>query len=348
MPPSRRSPTTINDVAEHAGVSAATVSRVVNDSGKTATATRERVLAAIEELGYRPNRTAKSLAQGATQTIAVAVPTFTTPFHNELLKGVRFRLEHLNIDLLLCDLEWEDPEGSLLTFLERGAMDGLLAAGLPVDSKVGEELRTMGRPAVLVGTQWEDLDSFYWDETAGARMATEHLVDQGHTRIGIITSHHENPVRNARIRGYEEALSDAGITPRDAWLATGRTEKHAGFSEESGYEAMQALLEADPEVSAVFVCSDVQAIGAWQALRHAGLDVPDDVALVGYDDIKVSRFIGLSSVSQKMHDIGEAAADLLLRRLDGAGDDTPVSQLVTPELRVRRSSTRPGKNGAAQ
>jgi len=338
MPASRRSTTTIHDVAERAGVSAATVSRVVNDSGQTADTTRERVLSAIAELEYRPNRTAKSLAQGATQTIAVAVPTFTTPFHNELLKGVRFRLEHLDIDLLLCDLEWEDPEASLLTFLERGAMDGLLAAGLPADSEIGDELRTMGCPVVLTGTQWDGLDSFYWDETAGARMATEHLLDQGHSRIGIITSHHENPVRNARIRGYEEALSDAGITPRDAWIATGQTEKHAGFSEESGSEAMQTLLEADEDISAVFVCSDVQAIGAWQALRHAGLDVPGDVALVGYDDIKVSRFIGLSSVSQKMHDIGEAAADLLLHRLDGTADNAPVSRLVTPELQVRRSS----------
>jgi LacI family transcriptional regulator len=269
----------------------------------------------------------------------VAVPTFTTPFHNELLKGIRYRLESLNIDLLLCDLAWEDPEASLRTFLERGAMDGLLAAGLSVDSEIGAELRTMGRPAVLLGTRWEALDSFYWDETAGAHVATEHLLEQGHTRIGMITTHHENPIRNARIRGYEEALRDAGIAPRDAWLATGQTEKHAGFSEESGYEAMQALLDAAPDVTAVFASSDVQAIGAWQALRHAGLDVPGDVALVGYDDVKVSRFIGLSTVSQKMHDIGEAAVDLLLRRLDGTADAAPVSRLVTPELRVRRSST---------
>ena len=339
MPPSPRSTATINDVAKRAGVSAATVSRVVNDSGQTAEATRKRVLTAIEELEYRPNRTAKSLAQGATQTIAVAVPTFTTPFHNELLKGVRFRLERLDIDLLLCDLEWEDPEASLLTFLERGAMDGLLAAGLPVDSLVGEELRSLGRPAVLMGTRWNDLDSFYWDETAGARMATEHLLDQGHSRIGMITTHHESPIRDARIRGYKGALRDAGIEPKEAWVTTGQTEKHAGFSEESGYEAMEALLETGSDVTAVFASSDVQAIGAWQALRHAGLDVPGDVALVGYDDIKVSRFIGLSTISQKMHDIGEAAADLLLRRLDGTADDAaPVSRLVTPELQVRRSS----------
>lgn len=338
MPSTRQSTSTIHDVADRAGVSAATVSRVVNDTGQTADATRERVLSAIEELEYRPDRTAKSLAQGATRTIAVAVPTFTTPFHNELLKGVRSRLEDLDADLLLCDLEWEDPEASLRSFLERGVMDGLLAAGLPVGSTIGEELRTLGRPVVLVGSQWDDLDSFYWDETGGARMATEHLLDQGHTRIGLITTHHGSPIRDARIRGYETALETAGIPPQDDWLATGQTEKHAGFSEESGYEAMQTLLDRAPDVTAVFASSDVQAIGAWQALRHRGLSVPEDVAIVGYDDVKVSRFIGLSTISQKMHDIGEATADLLLRRLQGTETSDPVSRLVSPELQIRASS----------
>jgi LacI family transcriptional regulator len=342
MPSPRQSTSTIQDVANRAGVSAATVSRVVNDTGQTAEATRERVLEAIEELEYRPNRTAKSLAQGMTRTIAVAVPTFTTPFHNELLKGVRSQLKDLDADLLLCDLEWEAPEASLLNFLERGAMDGLLAAGLPVEGNVGEELRALGRPTVMVGNQWDNLDAFHWDQTAGARMATEHLLDQGHTRIGMITTHHESPIRNARIQGYHDALQEAGIEPKENWLATGRTEKHAGFSEESGYEAMQTLLDEAANVTAVFASSDVQAIGAWQALRQEGLSVPDDVALVGYDDVKVSRFIGLSTVSQKMHDIGEAAADLLLHRLRGDGTPEPVSRLVTPELQIRASSVRNG------
>lgn len=330
--------TTIHDVADRAGVSPATVSRVVNETGQTADDTRERVLEAVKELGYRPNRTAKSLSQGITQTIAVAVPTFTTPFHNELLKGVRDRLNEVDTDLLLCDLEWAAPEASLVKFLERGAIDGLLAAGLPVSDSLGRELQKLGGPAILIGTQWNDIDSFYWDETTGAWMATEHLVDRGHSRIGMITTHRESPIRNARIEGYRDALAAAGIQSRDEWIATGYTEKHAGFSEESGYEAMQSLLRADPDVTAVFASSDVQAIGAWQALRHEGLHVPDDVAIVGYDDVKISRFIGLSSVAQNMHDIGERATDLLLRRLNGTGPSDVFSRLVTPELVVRDSS----------
>ena len=338
--PSSSKNTTIQDVADYAGVSPATVSRVVNETGETADATRERVLDAIEALRYRPSRTAKSLSEGSTQTIAVAVPTFTTPFHNELLKGVRSRLKAVDTDLLLCDLEWADPEASLLNFLDRGAMDGLLAAGLPVSDALGAELEKLGGPTVLIGNRWQNIDSFHWDETSGARIATEHLIEQGHTRIGLITTHREGAIRDARIQGYRNALQNADITPQDDWLAVGHTEKHAGFSEESGFEAMQTLLDAGTDVTAVFASSDVQAIGAWQALRREGLSVPDDFALVGYDDIKVSRFIGLSSVAQNMHDIGSRATDLLLRRLQGVGPSQVFSQLVTPELVVRNSSAR--------
>ncbi len=329
---------TIHDVAERAGVSPATVSRVVNETGETADATRKRVLEAVEELRYRPSRTAKSLSEGSTQTIAVAVPTFTTPFHNELLKGVRDRLKDFNTDLLLCDLEWADPETSLLDFLDRGAMDGLLAAGLSMTEGMANEVQKLGGPTVLIGTRWKDFDSFYWDETTGAQMATEHLIDQGHTRIGMLTTHRESPIRSARVRGYRDALSAAGIQPKDEWVAEGNTEKHAGFSEESGFEAMEALLERDSSVTAVFASSDVQAIGAWQALRQQGLDVPGDVAIVGYDDIKVSRFIGLTSVAQNMHDIGARATDLLMRRLERTGPVDLLSEAVTPELVVRDSS----------
>lgn len=332
------SSTTIHDVAERAGVSPATVSRVVNETGETADATRKRVLEAVEELRYRPSRTAKSLSEGSTQTIAVAVPTFTTPFHNELLKGVRARLKEFNTDLLLCDLEWADPEASLLDFLDRGAMDGLLAVGLSMTETVANEVEKLGGPTILIGTRWQNFDSFYWDETTGAQMATEHLIEQGHTRIGMLTTHRESPIRSARVRGYKDALSAADIQPQDGWIAEGNTEKHAGFSEESGYEAMEALLERDDSITAVFATSDVQAIGAWQALRQRGLNVPDDVAIVGYDDIKVSRFIGLTSVAQNMHDIGERATDLLMRRLQKTGPVEILSEIVTPELVVRDSS----------
>lgn len=330
---------TIYDVADRAGVAISTVSRVLNNSSDVSDKTRASVLEAIEELQFRPSRTAKSLAQQSTRTIAVAVPTFTTPFHNELLKGVRSRLKDIDIDLLLCDLKWAAPEATLMNFLNRGAMDGLLLTGLAITDSVRDELVRLGAPVILVGSRCDDLDSFYWDETSGSKLAVQHLIEQGHERIGLITTHHESEFRDARIQGYREALQEAGLSAPDEWIAVGHTEKHAGFSEESGYEAMQELLEVDPPLTAIFASSDVQAIGAWQAIRHSDMEVPDDFALVGYDDIKVSRFIGLSSIAQNMHDVGERAADRLLSRINSSSlPDEFVSELITPELIVRKSS----------
>jgi LacI family transcriptional regulator len=208
-----------------------------------------------------------------------------------------------------------------------------------VDEDIAEELQTLGAPVVLIGTQWDDMDSFYWDEKPGAEMAVKHLIDQGHTEIAMITTpHDDNRLRNARVRGYRAALEEAGLSFDPDRIAQGETTKHDGFSEESGYEAMQVLLDEHPEVTAVFASSDVQAIGAWQAIRHADKDVPGDIALVGYDDIKISRFIGLSSVAQNMHDVGEEATNVLLQRLRRSNAGRSMSKLIRPSLKVRVSS----------
>jgi LacI family transcriptional regulator len=328
---------TIYDVADHADVAISTVSRVLNDSPNVAVATRERVMASIRELQFRPDRTARSLAQRTNRTLAVAVPTFTTPFHNELLKGVRAQLDLSDVDLMLCDLDWEAPKETLMHFLSRGTLDGLLVAGLPMDEGMADELALLGAPVVLVGSSWPSIDSLYWEEERGARLAAQHLIDRGHERIGVVTTPHANRTRDARIRGYREALEAAGLPFDTSLIAYGKTKKHDGFSEEAGYEAMQDLLQLDTPVTAVFASSDVQAIGAWQALREAGGTVPDDCAIVGYDDIKVSRFIGLTSVAQNMHEVGEDATTLLLQRIAGKNDE-PVSRLIHPELKVRPSS----------
>ncbi|PSQ82458.1 MAG: LacI family transcriptional regulator [Bacteroidetes bacterium QS_1_63_11] len=306
---------TIYDVADHAGVAISTVSRVLNDSDDVADATRERVADAIQELQFRPNRTAKSLAQHSTRTISVALPTFTTPFHNELLKGVRDRLDDEDVDLLLCDLEWEAPKRTLRHFLEGGAMDGLLLVGVPMDEEIADELRMLGVPVILIGARAEGFDSFYWEDESGAKLGVEHLIEQGYRKIGMITTPHANRIRNERIAGYRQALEEAGIEFNPDLVAHGHTSKHDGFSEESGYEAMQDLISIDQTV------------------------VPDDFAFVGYDDIKVSRFIGLTSVAQNMYGVGNETTDLLLSRLNKSGPEQHVTRLVEPQLNVRKSST---------
>lgn len=329
---------TIYDVAQLAGVAISTVSRVLNNSADVSEPTRARVLRAIEELQFRPDRTAKMLAHRQVYTLAVATPTFTSPFHNELLKGIRMRLRDQEVDLLLCDLGSSEQHQRLLSFLKRGTVDGLLLVGVPVDGRLVQELKALRAPVILIGAQHEEFDSFFWDDVLGASVAVEHLISLGHRRIGLIAAKAQSPVQAARIEGYRTALERAGIPMDPSLVTSGQTEKHGGFSEEAGYEAMVQLLEVQPRVSAVFASSDVQALGAWKALRDTGLRVPEDIALVGYDDIKTSHYIGLTSVDQGMHRVGEEATDLLLKRIENEEVTTRASHRIIPRLKVRESS----------
>lgn len=334
--PQDKSKVTIYDVADRAGVAISTVSRVLNNSTDVSEPTRARVLKAIEDLQFRPDRTAKSLAQKQSKSFAVAIPTFTMPFHTELLKGIRFRLRNHDIDLLLCDLGSTSPNQTLLNFLKRGAVDGLLLVGVPIEERIAQELRALHAPVVLIGTQHKDFDSFFWDDLAGGAAAIDHLIELGHERIAIITSHTPSHVQDERVRGAQEALEKAGL--ETGLIFTGQTEKHAGFSEEAGYEAMESILEVRPPVTAAFAMSDVQAIGACKAARDAGKHVPDDIAIVGYDDIKTSYYIGLSTVDQRMHWVGEEATELLLDRMQDDQVEPPLSRRIVPELVGRGSS----------
>jgi LacI family transcriptional regulator len=329
---------TIYDVARRAGVAISTVSRVLNNSPDVSDRTRIRVERAIEDLNYRPDRTAKSLAQQERQMLAVALPSFTSPFHNELLKGIRSALRKTQLDLLLSDLGSKLRENSLFSFLQRGAVGGLLLAGVQIDERIATELKALQSPVVLIGGQWPAFDGFMWDETAGAQQAVSHLLSLGHRRIGMIRIQRDSRNQVLRITGYQSALRDAGIEFDPSLIVSGETEKHAGFSEEAGYEAMNKLLAADPDLTAVFASSDVQAIGAWAAITESGRRVPEDIALVGYDDIKTSRYIGLSSIDQSMQKIGENATELLLSRLSGSNKEPARTTIIKPVLRVRRSS----------
>ncbi len=329
---------TIYDVAERARVAISTVSRVLNNSDDVSPKTRALVQQAVAELDYRPDRTARALAKQATQALAVAIPSFTTPFHTALLKGVRQCLADEEIDLLLCDLGSSDRRQVLINFLHRGAVDGLLLVGVQMDDILLQELNTLQAPVVLVGRPSEYFDSYWWDNFSGAQAATTHLIEQGHQRIGLIKSHLRPLDEDTRFQGYKAALEQAGLPFDMSLVVTGETDKHRGYSEETGVEGMEKLLQLDPPVTAVFACSDVQAVGAWRTIIDAGKKVPDDFALVGYDNLKSSHYIDLTSVNQRMQAIGQEAAQMLLDRIQGRKSGEPESNLIKPELIVRRSS----------
>lgn len=329
---------TIYDVADHAGVAISTVSRVLNQSPEVADSTRVRVERAIADLQYRPDRTARSLAHQEYNSLAVALPSFTAPFQNELLKGIRTALKDRGLDLLICDLGSTHAEGALKQFLRRGAVRGLLLCGLPVTESIRTELLTMHSPTVLIGHGADGFDGYKWDDVAGAKEAVSHLVDQGHTRIAMIRASADGTLQRDRIQGYRLALEAAGLPVDERCILSGSIDKHGGFSEEDGYDAMTRILDTLPDVTAVFASSDVQAIGALAALVDRGRVAPDDIALVGYDDIKTSRYIGLSSVDQSMQQIGLSATERLLNRIGGHENGPVKTEVVSPILRIRRTS----------
>lgn len=328
---------TIYDVASEAGVAISTVSRVLNGSSEVSEATREKVQAAIEKLKFRPQRTARTLAQQQTHSLAVAMPSFTSLFFVEVLKGVKDELRMHDIDLLLCNLGSTAPYQTLGRFLNRGAVDALMLISLPVDDELESELSKLHAPIVLVGSRRDAFDSYYWDEVTGAERALSHLAGQGHERIGFIAAHPWDHNVESRIHGYRRGLEAAGLPFDPALVVTGETTKHAGFSEEAGFEAMQKLMKLDEPVTAICASSDVQAFGAWAALRDAGKRVPQDVALVGYDNLKLSRFLELSTVDQQMYNVGRRATQRLLQRMR-AGTEERISESIQPELIVRASS----------
>lgn len=337
--PERSERATIYDVARHAGVAISTVSRVLNDADDVSDETRRRVLAVVDRLQYRPHRTARSLAQKQLSTLAVAVPTFTMPIFTELLKGVQAELRHHQIDLLLCDLGSSAMGRTLRRFMDRGAVDGLLLAGMEIDDEVAHDLETLGAHVVLVGSRTDPFDSFWWDDAAGTRQAVTYLAGEGHRTIGMVTSGEENTFGSAaRLRGYREALEAAGIPYEDRLVRQGTTRKHMGSSEEAGYEAMEAILADHPSVTAVFADSDVLAIGAWKAAQDRGYDVPGALSIVGYENIKVSRYIGLTTVDLGMQEVGREATELLVRRMKAQAQEATVSHRIEPQLVVRRTS----------
>jgi len=345
-PATDRSKVTIYDVAEAAGVAISTVSRVLNESPEVSDATRARVQAAIDALRFKPDRLAKQLAKPGATTLAVALPSATSLFYVEILKGVKDTLSKDDIDLLLADLGSTSPVQTLHRFLDRGAVDGLLLAALPVDRKLADALQRMRAPVVLIGTHHPDFDSLTWDDVAGATAAVEHLIELGHRRIGMIAAHPWSYTAEVRLSGYRAALESAGL-PFDPKLITpGDTLKHAGFSEEAGGEAMRKLLSLPDPPTAVFASADVQAYGAWAAARDAGLVVPRDLSIVGYDDLKLSRYLGLTTVAQRMQEMGRLAVERLLTKMrqDTDGD---MIHTITPELIVRNSTAPPRAPGTS-
>lgn len=323
---------TIEDVAAHSGVSVATVSRAMRGLPNVSPGTRDRVLASIRQLEYRPDPNASRLAAGRSRTVAVAASSIQLWYTAQVVAGVEAVLGAEGLDLLLLTL----GDGTAAPIVRGAARraDAIVILDVIPDEFESAALTAMRVPWALVGGRAPGGTNVWIDNEAGAGLAVDHLVSLGHRRIGLIgggPTRVHSPTPEQRRYGFRRALATAGIE-LDPHL-----EVDGGFSIEGGREAMGLLLDRNDPPTAVFAMSDEMAFGAIGAARRRGLRVPEDVAVVGFDDHEVSAVIGLTTVRQDPQAMGAAAARGLISILE-QGDLSPVEREFDLTLVVRSST----------
>ncbi len=331
---------TLEAVARRAGVSRATVSRAINGGVRVSPRARQAIERAIAELGYIPNRAARSLVTRRTDSVALVVPEtgrklVGDPFLTGALQGVTKGLAGTEFQLVLVIAQEAGDTARLLRYLRAGHVDGALVMSHHLEDHLPTELSKIGMRCVFLGRPLEpgDVQVPYVDvdNVGGARSATEHLIARGAKRIGTIAGPADMPAGVDRLQGWREALQAAGL-PHDA-VATG------DFTAESGASAMRTLLQRWPDLDAVFVASDLMATGAMNVLRESDRAIPDDVAVLGFDDsmLAPATVPPLTTVHQPVEQLGQRMAELLLAQLRGEAV-APGGEILPTELVIRASA----------
>lgn len=337
---------TLEQVAARAGVGRGTVSRVINGSPRVSERTRLAVEQAVAELGYVPNRAARVLAAGSTDAIALVVPEpetrlFAEPYFTGIIRGVSAELADTDMQLLLTLLRTPKERRRFAQYLAAHRVDGVLLASVHADDPLPDLLEELRMPAVLNGRRRAEeavpyVDS---DNVGGAQAAVEHLIGRGRATVATITGPLDMYAAQCRLDGYRQGLAAANREVDEGLIEA------ADFTEEGGRRAMRELLARRPRLDAVFCASDVMAAGARGALREAGRSVPEEVALVGFDDSAVARHMEppLTSVRQPIEEMGRTMTRMLLeeiadRRESGEERTAPRGTVLRTEL-VRRSSS---------
>lgn len=342
MATKRRARPTIYDVAREAGVSTATVSRALNRSGQIAPTTRKAIEEAVERLGYRPNTIARSLVTKSTQTIAFLLPDITNPFYASLVSGIQQVALESDHTMLLCTTEGDpEREAEYLSLLRAKQVDGALVDGLVLPPDRIARFVDDGFPIVCLD---RDVDSksvplVQVDNRRGARLATDHLLELGHRRIAHVAGATELRISAERRSGYRDALVRAGLRHDPALVSTG------GFTEDGGYEATRSLLESGAEFTAVFAANDLSAIGVINAITESGRNVPGDISVVGFDDIRLSAYTWppLTTIRQPAVEIGQRATEILIGMINGRRA-RKLRYLLEPTLVLRGSTAPPPRS----
>lgn len=333
---------TIRDVARQAGVGLGTVSRVINNSPHVSETTRIRVLDTIRSLQYFPNPTARRLSLGKTLTVAVMAPFFTRPAFIERLRGIESSLVESEYDLILFNIETVKRRDECMRDLPRGdKVDGLIIISLSPSDEDIPILAEPTIPIVLVDASHPHLSFLsrvIVDDVEGGFKATQHLIDLGHRKIGYISDWLESPFNfissRDRYQGYRQALAAAGLPFLQEYHRQGEHGR-----QQAQLLASEMLALPDPP-TAIFAASDTQAMGTLTAAHLAGLNVPGDLSVIGYDDIEIAEYLGLTTIRQMLQESGRRGVELLLDILAGE-QDQPVCEILPTELIVRQTTAAP-------
>nr|WP_321512807.1 substrate-binding domain-containing protein [uncultured Pseudodesulfovibrio sp.] len=327
---------TIKDVAKLAGVSTSTVSHVLNKTRFVREDTCERVKQAVRELNYRPSSIARSLKGQKTRTLGMLVTTSRNPFFAEVVHEVERRCYERGYTLFLCNTEGDIHRMEAnLDALEEKRVDGLLLLCSEVNDDVIKLLEAERSVPIVVfdwGPESDNVDRIYDNSPYGARLATEHLIAMGHTAIGCVTGPKGRRSAEERVEGFRASMDDAGLHVHNEWIMEG------DYECEGGVRAMQRLNDLAERPTALFVCNDMMAIGIISEASRLGISVPDDLSLVGYDDIYIARHAAppLTTIHQPKGEIAAMAVDTLIDRLDSKRTKGKVIK-IEPTLVKRRS-----------
>jgi DNA-binding LacI/PurR family transcriptional regulator len=328
---------TIYDVAREAGVSIATVSKVINNTGRISDKTRKKVLKIMEELDYQPSVVASALTGKRTYTIGLLIPDLANPFFAEIARSVEDRGQELGFSVVMCSTDYNsDKEAKYISLLKQKSVDGIILASGFKNDKILKELIKEKLPIALISQDIPGLavDSVTVDDFLGGYQVTEHLLALGHQKIAVIAE--DTRSSKERIRGYQEALKDAGFTCDERLIFVS-----ASTVEESKRLAAQ-LIGLGERPTAVFACNDLLAIGTIQAARENGLILPDDLSVVGFDNTLLATIVDppLTTVNQPIHEMGRQVVDLLMQKIEGE-KNMKQKVVLLPELVIRNSTSSP-------
>jgi LacI family transcriptional regulator len=330
---------TIGDVAKRAGVGRGTVSRVLNNRPNVDPETRARVQAVIDEMDFVPSTAARRLSLGRSQTVAVVVPFLTRPSVVERLRGIESGLVAAGLDMMAMNVESASRRDAILRDVARPErIDGLILVSIAPHEDELARITPTGLPVVLVDAHHRRLPRVVTDDVGGGRLAARHLIDLGHRRLGFVGDVPRPGFGFAssrlRLRGVEQALRTEGLALREEDVAL------AEHGRRSARASAEAMLSRAEHPTAIVAASDTEAMGILEAAAALGMSVPGDLSVIGYDDLEVADYMGLTTIRQPLFETGERAARRLVDRIAGR-DDAPLREVLPVSLVVRRTTGAP-------